>query len=96
MVRLRESISMQPSLMKCTNPSVLSNNARQRFRLGDLKGKSEEIGAAIVPPQMTGPRARQCDGQILQTAPVPGIWTSGPLAGGPTKCESALRSRTAP
>ena len=34
--------------------------------------------------------------QIFQIAPVPGIWTSGPLAFGPTKCESGLRSRTAP
>jgi hypothetical protein len=28
--------------------------------------------------------------------PVPGIWTSRPLAGGPTKCVSEPRSRTAP
>jgi hypothetical protein len=35
-------------------------------------------------------------GQIFQMASMPGIWTNGPLAGGPTKCESAPRSRTAP
>jgi len=34
-------------------------------------------------------------GQIFQITPVPGIWTSGPLAA-PTKCVSALLSRTAP
>jgi hypothetical protein len=35
-------------------------------------------------------------GQIFQITPVPGIWSNGPLAGGPTKCVSEPRSRTAP
>ena len=35
-------------------------------------------------------------GQIFQITPVLGIWTSGPFAGGPTKCVPVPKSRTAP
>jgi hypothetical protein len=57
--------------------------------------KPQRLGATNMLP-LAIPFERQCDGQIFQITPVPGIWTSGPLAGGPTKCESSLRSRTAP
>jgi hypothetical protein len=57
-----------------------------QFERFDKKGAAE-----------TAPRDRRADyiGQIFQITPVPGIWTSGPFAA-PTKCVSALLSRTAP
>ena len=55
----------------------------------------QKRGAATVPPLGSGICAPYCDGQIFQITPVPGIWTSGPLAA-PTKCVSEPLSRTAP
>jgi hypothetical protein len=50
-------------------------------------------GAAAWPPHLLSPAYCR---QILKITPVPGIWTSGPFTGGPTKCVSLPRSRTAP
>ena len=58
------------------------------------KKLAEAAGEAARAPGF--PRSPEALGWALKRvipAPVPGIWTSGPLAGGPTKWVSVPRSR---
>ena len=70
------------------DPPLMTPRAR-----GEL-AEADKIGAATDALKVT--ERPDYIGQIFQITPVPGIWSSGPLAGGPTKCVSVPRSRTAP
>jgi hypothetical protein len=90
--------------MKSMGPSIMIHGVPWHAVAGRARVPAQYVAAwrwrDCRGPVGTGPRqiARFYLGQILKIVPVPGIWTSGPLAA-PTYLISGLdwpKSRTAP